>query len=179
MQCWGVVGRPNCHVRGTWPRPEPSACAQMKLTAVGILKWNGDAKDPTFIGVATDVSNFGYFQRATVREGLMFIARTIVQRTQPGQRQSVKSDEYFVHVHVKQDSMLAGVVVADADYPNTAAFSIISKVLDEFLAAHVDDPTWKGQEADGTLANHILEPALLKYQVGVFVCSGAWGRGAC
>ena len=44
----------------------------------------------------------------------MFIARTIVQRTQPGQRQTVKYEEYFCHVYVKADSNLAGIVLADS-----------------------------------------------------------------
>jgi hypothetical protein len=67
-------------------------------------------------------------QRPAVREGILFIARTIVQRTQPGQRQSVKNAEYLCHVHVKADAPLAAIVVADAEYPVTAAFSVIHKV---------------------------------------------------
>ena len=110
-----------------------------KLTAIGILKWNGD-NTPIFLGIAADVSNFGcvrprtgraacdrlplspspsfllysrsYFQRGSVKEGLNFLARTIVQRTQPGQRQSVKTEGYFCHVHVR-DHGLAAIVVGD------------------------------------------------------------------
>ncbi len=137
----------------------------MKLTAVGILKWNGDSTPPVFIGMAVDVSSFGYFQRGAVREGIMFIARTIVQRTQPGMRQTVKNDEYLCHVHVK-DNGIAGVVVADGEYPTTAAFSVIGKVLDDFMQQHGRDPSWQSLEADGTLANPLLDAALLKYQVG-------------
>ena len=55
---------------------------------------------------------FSYFQRGTVREGLNFLTRTIVQRTQPGQRQSVKTEGYFCHVHVREYG-LAAIVVAD------------------------------------------------------------------
>jgi synaptobrevin family protein YKT6 len=36
------------------------------------------------------LSAFGYFQRSTVKEMLLFVSRTIVKRTQPGQRQSVE-----------------------------------------------------------------------------------------
>ena len=53
-----------------------------------------------------------YFQRGSVKEGLNFLARTIVQRTQPGQRQSVKTEGYFCHVHVR-DHGLAAIVVGD------------------------------------------------------------------
>jgi hypothetical protein len=37
----------------------------MKLTAIGLLKWNGPETAPIFLGCATDVSNFGYFQVGT------------------------------------------------------------------------------------------------------------------
>ena len=47
-----------------------------------------------------------------MKEGLNFLARTIVQRTQPGQRQSVKTEGYFCHVHVR-DHGLAAIVVGD------------------------------------------------------------------
>lgn len=133
----------------------------MKLTALGILKWNGDAVAPVFLGVATDVSNFGYFQRGTVKEGILFIARTIVQRTPSGTRQTVKNDDYFVHVHVKE-SGIAGVVVADKEYPTTAAFSVISKVLEDFLESAGDN--WSSVTADAFIANPIVEPAIIKYQ---------------
>ncbi|KXZ53593.1 YKT6 protein [Gonium pectorale] len=135
----------------------------MRLVGVGLLVYKGDANQPTFIGMATDVSNFGYFQRGTVREGIMFIARTIVQRTQPGMRQTVKNEEYLCHVHVKEGG-IAGVVVADADYPTTAAFSVIGKVLDDFMQQQGADESWRNLEADGTLANPLLEAALIKYQ---------------
>lgn len=134
----------------------------MKLTAIGILKWCGEQHTPVFMGVAADVSSFGYFQRGAVREGLMFLSRTIVQRTQPGQRQSVKSEEYFCHVHVR-DYGLAAIVVADQEYPTTAAFAIITRVLDDF--AQQAGESWRTAEADGSTANLVLDPALAKYQV--------------
>jgi synaptobrevin family protein YKT6 len=136
----------------------------MKLVGVGLLLYRGDAATPVFIGMATDVSNFGYFQRGAVREGIMFIARTIAQRTTPGMRQTVKNDEYLCHVHVK-DNGLAGVVVADAEYPTTAAFAIISKVLDDFMLQQGQDDGWRALEADSAMATPTLEEALRKYQV--------------
>ena len=57
---------------------------------MSLFKWNGEAHDPTCLANATDLQNFGYFQRSTVREMLIFVSRTIVKRTQPGQRQSVE-----------------------------------------------------------------------------------------
>ena len=92
----------------------------------------------------------------------MFLARTILQRTQPGTRQSVKTEGYFCHVHVK-DYGLGAIVMADTEYPATAAFGVVNKVLDEFLAQAGE--TWRVVDADDTAANTILEAALVKYQV--------------
>mmetsp|Transcript_11767 Transcript_11767/g.32067 ORF Transcript_11767/g.32067 Transcript_11767/m.32067 type:complete len:202 (+) Transcript_11767:1825-2430(+) len=134
----------------------------MKLTGIALLRWNGQDTPPTVLGSAIDVNNFGYFQRPAVREGIVFIARTIVQRTQPGQRQTVKTEEYFCHVYVKADSNLAGIVVADSQYPTTASFSVIHKVMDEFVEQVGD--SWRTVQGDSTMGNALLEPALVKYQ---------------
>lgn len=61
----------------------------MKLTAVAIFKHNGD-KEALLLGMASDLSSFGFFQRATVKEFLTFTARQVASRTQVGQRQKVR-----------------------------------------------------------------------------------------
>ena len=61
----------------------------MKLTAILLLKWNGDG-DPYILGQAGDLSSFGFFQRGAVKEMISFVGRTVAKRTQPGQRQSVQ-----------------------------------------------------------------------------------------
>ena len=60
------------------------------MTSLSLFKWNGEANDPHCLANATNLDSFGYFQRSTVREMLVFVSRTIVKRTQPGQRQSVE-----------------------------------------------------------------------------------------
>lgn len=140
-----------------------------KITAIGILKWNGDATTPIYLGMACDVNHFGYFQRGSVKEGLHFLGRTIVQRTQPGQRQSVKTEGYLCHVHVR-DNGIAGIVVANESYPVTAAFSVITKVIEDFMVqqsgpgAGGGEASWQRVEVDGVVANAILDPAIIRYQ---------------
>lgn len=51
----------------------------MRLTAVAILKGNGE-KDPILFGLAADLTNFGFFQRGSVKEMLVFVARTVAKR---------------------------------------------------------------------------------------------------
>jgi hypothetical protein len=70
----------------------------MKLTAVAVLKWNGE-QEPLLFGLAADLSTFGFFQRGSVREMLTFVSRTVAKRTQPGTRQTVQHEEYYCHAH--------------------------------------------------------------------------------
>ena len=39
----------------------------MKVTSLSLWKWNGDNVEPTCLGKAEDVAEFGYFQRGSVR----------------------------------------------------------------------------------------------------------------
>jgi len=87
-------------VRTSW-RP-PARCAApsqplltsralvAQITSLSLFKWNGELHDPFSLANAQNLDAFGYFQRSTVREMLVFVSRTIVKRTQPGQRQSVE-----------------------------------------------------------------------------------------
>lgn len=47
-----------------------------------LWKYNGPDKDPFLLGLASDLSTFGFFQRGTVGEMLTFTGRTIARRTQ-------------------------------------------------------------------------------------------------
>ena len=68
----------------------------MKLTAIALLKWNGE-KEAVLFGLAADLSTFGFFQRGSVKEMLTFVARTVAKRTLVGQRQTVQNEEYYCH----------------------------------------------------------------------------------
>jgi synaptobrevin family protein YKT6 len=134
----------------------------MKITAVGLYKWNSTEEEPTLLGLAADVSNFGYFQRQSVKEMITFLSKTIVQRTQPGQRQTVQQEDYFCHVHVR-DSSIAGIVVADKEYPNTAGFAVVAKTIDELLQQLGEG--WRSAAGEVSAAASICEQSLMRYQV--------------
>jgi synaptobrevin homolog YKT6 len=135
----------------------------MKLTAVSILKWNGE-QEANLLGLSADLSNFGYFQRGSVKEMLIFVSRTVAKRTQPGQRQTVQNEEYFCHVHNRDG--LVGIAFVDKDYPSRAAFSIVNKILDDFLEASGNN--WRTVREDTQDAIPILDAAITKYQVCPF-----------
>lgn len=76
----------------------------------------------------------------SVQEFMTFTSQLIVERSAKGSRASVKEQEYLCHVYVRSDS-LAGVVIADSEYPSRVAFSLLEKVLDEF-SKQVDRIEW-------------------------------------
>lgn len=113
------------------------------------------------LGMAQDLSNFGYFQRGSVKEMIAFVSRTIVRRTQLGQRQTVQHEDYYCHVHVRENG-LAGIAVADKDYPARGAFAVVSSVLDEYSGKFGE--AFRNRTEDCTEGDSLLEPALVKYQ---------------
>lgn len=67
----------------------------MKITALLVLKCSSTSdlgSDPVILANASDVSQFGYFQRTGAKEFVVFVGRTVAKRTPPGQRQSVQHE---------------------------------------------------------------------------------------
>ncbi|XP_064483789.1 synaptobrevin homolog YKT6-like [Ornithodoros turicata] len=110
---------------------------------------------------ASELSSFGYFQRASVLEFLKFSGQILVARTLPASRSSVREKEYMCHVYVRSD-YLAGVVVSDHEYPNRVAHTLINKFLDEFCAK-VPSSTW-ATVTESSCNFSGLEALLAKYQ---------------
>ncbi|KAG8078583.1 hypothetical protein GUJ93_ZPchr0007g5076 [Zizania palustris] len=151
----------------------------MKITALLVLKplssgaggssssaapGGGSGSEAAVLANATDVSHFGFFQRSAAREFIVFVARTVAQRTQPGQRQSVQHEEYKVHSHNRNG--LCVVAFMDDHYPVRSAFSLLNKVLDEYQKSFGD--SWKAATKDSTDSTQqwpFLTDALTKFQV--------------
>jgi synaptobrevin homolog YKT6 len=75
----------------------------MKITALLVLKSPGDSstsasgvgeqqEEAVVLANSSDVSHFGYFQRAAAREFILFVARTAALRTPAGTRQNVQHE---------------------------------------------------------------------------------------
>lgn len=48
---------------------------------------------------ASDLSSFSFYQRGSVSEFMSFFSKTVSERTQQGQRQSVQENNYTAHVY--------------------------------------------------------------------------------
>ncbi|XP_036318498.1 synaptobrevin homolog YKT6 [Rhagoletis pomonella] len=131
----------------------------VKLFALSIFY-----KGPTearLLKSAYDLQSFSFFQRGTVQEFMTFASKTIVERTQPAMRQSVKQEAYMCHVYVRADN-LAGVLIADHEYPQRVAHTLITKILDEF-SAKIGPERWE-TGAESTIDFSVLPAYLAKYQ---------------
>uniref|UniRef100_A0A8C3E2G2 Uncharacterized protein n=1 Tax=Corvus moneduloides TaxID=1196302 RepID=A0A8C3E2G2_CORMO len=97
----------------------------MRLYSLSVL-YKGDAK-VHLLKAAYDVSTFNFFQRSSVQEFMTFTSQLIAERSALGSRASVKEQEYLCHVYVRTDG-LAGVVIADNEYPQRVCFTLLDKV---------------------------------------------------
>ncbi|KAI9438545.1 snare protein YKT6 [Lactarius indigo] len=66
---------------------------------------------------------------------MSFFTKTVAERTPQGARQSVQENNYTAHVYNRGGAeQLAGVIITDQEYPVRPAFSLLTKLLDDFTA---------------------------------------------
>lgn len=104
----------------------------MKLFSLFVLYKKVDAGasaggQAKILKYSADLASFGFFQRSSVEEFMKFTSRIIVERTEPGNRSSIKEQEYMAHVFVRSDG-LSSVLISDQEYPNRVAHSLLNKV---------------------------------------------------
>lgn len=96
---------------------------------------------------AWDLNSFSWMQRGTVQDMMAFMAKTVSERTQPTQRQSIQENNFTAHVHVRPAvDGVSGVLVSDSEYPVRVAYSLLNKLLEEFLMK-VPKSSWQAQAA--------------------------------
>lgn len=75
---------------------------------------------------------------------MSFMSKTVAERTGAGQRQSVQENNYTAHVYNRGD--LAAVIITDQEYPVRPAFSLLTKLVEEFsskfAAPYSDSVSW-------------------------------------
>lgn len=101
----------------------------MKIFYVAVLEKSG-ATGKTLVA-SEELNTFSFFQRRTVREFLKFTSEVVVSRTNVEQRIRVQEKEYFCHCFVRSD-YLSAVLISDDEYPQRVAFTLLSKILDEY-----------------------------------------------
>jgi synaptobrevin family protein YKT6 len=132
----------------------------MKLFSLAVVL--APPKDTAVILVASnDLSSFSFYQRGSVAEFMTFMSKTVAERTPQGQRSSVQENNYTAHVYNRGGAeQLAAVVIADAEYPVRPAFSLLTKILDDFTAKVPQDQ----YSNPATISFPELQTYLTKYQ---------------
>lgn len=131
----------------------------VKVYALAVL-YKG-VNSATVLKAAYNLQSFSFFQKGSVQEFMTFVSKTVVERTQPASRQSVKEGEYMLQVYVRADN-LAGVLISDHEYPNRVAHTLITKILDEF-SAKVPTSSWATAD-ESTVDFPILPEYLTRFQ---------------
>nr|CAG4649710.1 EOG090X0E6P [Scapholeberis mucronata]SVE93898.1 EOG090X0E6P [Scapholeberis mucronata] len=132
----------------------------VKLYSLAVL-FRKDNGPPQLLKAAYDLASFGFFQRSSIQEFMAFTTKILTERTQAASRQSVKQNEYMCHIYVRADG-LGGVVIADTEYPQRVAHTLLTKLLDDF-SARVESSLWS--EGNAACAAYTgLEASLAKYQ---------------
>ncbi|AMD19895.1 HCL256Cp [Eremothecium sinecaudum] len=133
----------------------------MKIYCISVLR-NSSAKTLELCS-AKDLSQFGFFERKGISQFMTFFSETVAGRTPAGQRQSIEEGNYVGHVYSRAEG-ICGVMITDKEYPVRPAYTLLNKVLDEYLVAH---PPLEWKEIDQTGENlklPELEIYLQKYQ---------------
>ncbi|XP_030378163.1 synaptobrevin homolog YKT6 [Scaptodrosophila lebanonensis] len=131
----------------------------VKLFALSVF-YKGES-EARLLKTTSDLQSFSFFQRGTVNEFMSFASKTIVERTPQALRQSIKQDTYMCHVYVRADN-LAGVLIADHEYPQRVAHTLVTKILDDFTAKVSADQWPNGTEV--SIAFDSLPIFLARYQ---------------
>jgi synaptobrevin homolog YKT6 len=91
---------------------------------------------------------------------MTLFAKTVAERTRPGQRQDVEEQDYTFHAYGRTEG-ICGIIISDHQYPALVAHQLLSKVVDEFLAKH---PRSSWASGSPTLPMPELNEYLAKYQ---------------
>ncbi|KAL8944022.1 MAG: hypothetical protein Q9216_000731 [Gyalolechia sp. 2 TL-2023] len=130
----------------------------MKLHYIGIIR--NEAKPAHELCVEMDLSAYSRFTRSSYGDFMSLFAKTVAERTRPGQRQDVEEKSYTFHAYGRTEGV-CGIIISDADYPALVAHQLLSKVVDEFLSRY---PRTAFTNTTSTLEFPQLKEYLVKYQ---------------
>ncbi|KAI6121206.1 snare protein YKT6 [Pisolithus sp. B1] len=106
----------------------------MKVYSLSIV-YAPTSSPSVILSSASDLSSFSFYQRGSVGEFLTFFSKTVAERTAQGQRQSVQENSYVAHAYNRGGAeQLAAIIITDQEYPVRPAFSLLTKILDDFTA---------------------------------------------
>ncbi|KAL8656244.1 MAG: hypothetical protein Q9210_000394 [Variospora velana] len=130
----------------------------MKLHYIGIIR--NETNPAHELCLEKDLSAYSRFTRDNYGQFMSLFAKTVAERTRPGQRQDVEEKPYVFHAYGRTEGV-AGIIISDADYPALVAHQLLSKVVDEFLTQY---PRTAFTSTTSTLSFPQLKDYIVKYQ---------------
>ncbi|KAI2636171.1 snare Ykt6 [Xylaria nigripes] len=130
----------------------------MKLHYIGIIRI--ESKPGVELVSEKELSAYSRFTRQNYSEFMTMFAKTVAERTRPGQRQDVEEQDYTFHAYGRTEG-ICGIIISDHEYPALVAHQLLSKVMDEFLAT--PRSTWASASAN-SVSMPELKGYLTKYQ---------------
>lgn len=112
----------------------------MKLHYIGVIQ--NESKPSVELVAEKELSAYSRFTRGNYGEFMTVFAKTVAERTRPGQRQDVEEQDYTFHAYARAEGV-CGIIISDHQYPALVAHQLLSKVMDEFLSSH-PRPSWSG-----------------------------------
>eukprot|EP01120_Amphizonella_sp_Union-15-10_P015100 TRINITY_DN7652_c0_g1_i1.p1 TRINITY_DN7652_c0_g1~~TRINITY_DN7652_c0_g1_i1.p1 ORF type:complete len:202 (-),score=26.03 TRINITY_DN7652_c0_g1_i1:121-726(-) len=134
----------------------------MKILGLLFMKYVPGGKPPILLLSLYEVSAFGYFQRGSVREVCLFVAREVIQRSAPGELQGVQHKEYICYSRVTAEG-LGVVAVADEEYPKRVAFDFLRKASELFTSKQSLD-SWSKIDKDTNFTVPGMQELFNQYQ---------------
>ncbi|CAR26604.1 hypothetical protein ZYGR_0H04220 [Zygosaccharomyces rouxii] len=133
----------------------------MKIYYIGVLRNTGEKS--LELTEKKDLSQFGFFERSSVAQFMTFFAETVSLRTGAGQRQSVEEGNYIGHVYARSEG-ICGVIVTDKDYPVRPAYTLLNKLLEDYLIQHPPSQWQNITETNASLQMTDLNDMISRYQ---------------
>lgn len=135
----------------------------MHLYYIGIIRPKVGPHKTLTLSEEKNLSDFSFFQRNSVGQFMTFFSETISERTKPGQRQSVEEGNYVGHVFTRKEGV-SGVLITDKDYPLRPAYTLLNKLLDEYISTHPASEWQNLDEANDQVKMDQLQNYITKYQ---------------
>jgi len=133
----------------------------MKVYSIAIIRVWEDKKEPIFLSTSYELSSFGFFQKGSVRDIANFVSIEVAKRSVVGSQQTILHMGYKCHVRVNPKGV-ACAVMADEEYPQIAAFSLINVSIDAFLKEY--SLTYEAYDTNQNLRAPFLDDLIFKYQ---------------
>ncbi|KAJ2897078.1 YKT6-SNARE for endoplasmic reticulum-golgi transport [Zalerion maritima] len=138
--------------------PDPTGWSMAYIPPSPIIR--NESQPAHELCCAKNTAEWSRWTAGSVSEFMTLFAKTVAERTKPGQRQDVEQQEHTFHAYARSEG-ICGIIISDHEYPLLTAHSLLSKVVDEFLAKN---PRSSFASGNPTLNFPELEDYILRYQ---------------